>query len=100
MEKVINIHSSGYQSKRDEHRFVIEWMPEGLLFLGVANVILPGLQDDAQQALGRRSRFTITASATKYPTHAKHLQLDFRYNRHSWLQLINPRRVQSGSGLS
>ncbi|KAL0031996.1 hypothetical protein WJX79_011099 [Trebouxia sp. C0005] len=37
-----------------------------------------GSKEAAEKALAERSRFAITASATKFPTHARQLQLEFR----------------------
>ncbi|KAL0023839.1 hypothetical protein WJX77_010270 [Trebouxia sp. C0004] len=37
-----------------------------------------GSKEAAEKALAERARFSITASATKFPTHARQLQLEFR----------------------
>lgn len=37
-----------------------------------------GSKEAAEKALAKKSRFAITASATKFPTHARQLQLEFR----------------------
>lgn len=40
--------------------------------------VVLNMQEISEKALAQRSRFTITASATKFPTHSRHLQLQFR----------------------